>query len=195
MNVSLRQCGIGKHLMRQAALPQGHRQSILACDAESIWRDDGELSESSLDRLMIKIKTALRKLTKCLSSGDGVDYWGSGVDPRAYHKEPLLTKAVESDRYTPFTDSLCEVFQESFILAPIASGQTAAYPVRESDRLQFMRLCDLIERFAEGFKTRSGGIPPRRWLPRFELAVNVDDIPLATLRIAVNRDSAEKRSV
>ena len=51
-------------------------------------------------------------------------------------KAPLLTKAIESDRYAPFADSLCEAFQESFILAPIASGQTAAYPVRESDRLQ-----------------------------------------------------------
>src|SRR5262245_14377182 len=102
--------------------------------------------------------------------------------PKAYL---LPTKAIESDRYAPLADSFCEVFQEFFILAPIVSSQTAAYPVRESDRLQFRQLCDLIQRFAEGFKTRNGGILLLRWLPRLELAVNVDDIPLAILRITV----------
>ncbi len=68
----------------------------------------------------------------------------------------FLTEAIESDRYASFANPLGEAFQEAFILVPIASGQTAAYPVRESDRLQFGQFRDLIERFAESLKTRSG---------------------------------------
>jgi len=62
-------------------------------------------------------------------------------------------------------------------------------------RIQPRQLRNLIERFAEGYKTRSGRIAPRRWFARLELAVNVDDIPLVLLQIAVKCDRTEKRSV
>ena len=107
----------------------------------------------------------------------------------------LLTEAIENDRHASFANSLGEIFQEFFILVPITSGQTATYSVRKSDRLQFRQLRNLIKRFAESFKARCGGIPSRRWFTWFELAVNVDDISPATLRIAVNRDRTEKRRV
>src|SRR5262249_37615624 len=107
----------------------------------------------------------------------------------------LLTEAIENDRHASPANPLGEIFQEFFILVPVASGQATPYPVRESDRLQFRKLCDLIKRLAESFNARSCGIPPRRWFPWFELAVNVDDTPLVAPRIAVNRDRTEKRSV
>ena len=65
----------------------------------------------------------------------------------------LLTEAIENDRDASFANSLGEIFQEFFILVPITSGQTATYSVWKSDRLQFRQFCDLIKRFAEGFKT------------------------------------------
>jgi hypothetical protein len=110
-------------------------------------------------------------------------------------KANLLTKAIENDGYASFANPLGEIFQESSILVPIATGQAAAYPVREPDRLQFGQLCDLIDRFAESLKTRCGGISTQRWFPRFELAINIDNVAPVTLRITVNRDRTEKRGV
>jgi hypothetical protein len=61
-----------------------------------------------------------------------------------------LTEAIENNRYASPANPLGEIFKEFFILVPIASGQTTAYPVRKSDRLQFRQFRDLIKRFAEG---------------------------------------------
>jgi hypothetical protein len=58
----------------------------------------------------------------------------------------LLTEAIKNGRHASLADPLGEIFQEFFILVPIASGQVTTYPIRESDRLQFRNLCDLIKR-------------------------------------------------
>jgi len=83
---------------------------------------------------------------------------------------------------------LGEIFQEFFILVPIAASQSAAYPVRKSDRLQVRQFRDLLELFAEGLKSRSGRYAP---LNNFRLFVqNLAESAVRTQFVANNSQAA-----